>query len=89
MKQVTIYTTHNCAYCNAVKMYLKQKGVKYTEFDISRDLKKQLEVAKLTGQSSIPVVIIGNKVITGFDIQQLNKLLGLQDFTGKKNRKIL
>jgi glutaredoxin len=70
-------------------MYLKQKGVKYTEFDISRDLKKQLEVAKLTGQSSIPVVIIGNKVITGFDIQQLNKLLGLQDFTGKKNRKIL
>lgn len=89
MKQITIYITHNCAYCNAVKMYLKQNGFKYTEFDVSRDLKKRIEIAKLTGQSSVPVIIIDNKIVIGFNIKQLNKLLGLQDFTGKQNRKIL
>ena len=36
-KQVIVYTTPTCTYCNAIKNYLAGQGITYREVDVSRD----------------------------------------------------
>ena len=68
---VTIYTTPTCGYCHQAKQYLSQKGVKYTEVDISRYQAAAQEMMRLTGQMGVPVIVIEENrllVLTGREL---------------------
>lgn len=77
MKQVIIYSTPICIYCRMAKDWLKEKGIEYTEFDLSVDAVKRDEVVKKTGQMGVPVIEIGGEFIIGFDRKRIEQLLGL------------
>ncbi len=72
---VTIYSTPTCAFCHALKEYLKHKGVKYTDKDITEDMDAQKWVFEHTGQLAVPVSDIDNTVIIGFDRPRIEALL--------------
>jgi glutaredoxin 3 len=72
---VKIYTTPTCGYCHQVKNFLDGLGVKYTEYDVSRDREKAEEMVTLTGQMGVPVTIIDGEVIIGFDRTRLQAIL--------------
>lgn len=75
---VTVYTRTGCATCQAVKEYLSQKGVPFEEKDILRDAVAADELATLTqGAATAPVVVIGEKVVVGFDRPELARELGI------------
>ncbi|HZN62641.1 MAG TPA: glutaredoxin family protein [Planctomycetota bacterium] len=75
---VTVYTRTGCATCQAVKEYLSQKGVPFEEKDILRDAVAADELATLTqGAATAPVVVIGDKVVVGFDRPELARELGI------------
>jgi glutaredoxin len=73
--EVVIYSTPTCTYCNAAKRWFRDHGVKYTEYDVSRDPVKATEMYRLTGQGAVPVIRVGGQVMIGFDPLQLAKLL--------------
>jgi glutaredoxin len=58
-----------------VKEFLSQKGIAYTERDISTDQAALDELVEL-GVMSTPVVTIDGQVVVGFDRQKLAALLG-------------
>ena len=64
---VTIYTGHRCAYCNAAKRMLDSKGVKYIEINIHDDPEKSEEMVARTKRQSVPQIFIDNRHIGGFD----------------------
>ena len=64
---VTIYTSHRCAYCNAAKRMLDSKGVEYTEINIHDDPEKSEEMVERTKRQTVPQIVIGNRHIGGFD----------------------
>src|SRR3989344_4320490 len=64
---VKIYTTPTCPYCKMAKEYIKSKGVKYTEYDVSKDEKRANEMIEKSGQMGVPVLDIKGKIIVGFD----------------------
>ena len=72
---ITIYTTPTCGYCHQVKRFLTQRGVNYTEYDVSLDQSAAREMLRLTGQMGVPVIAVDDQVVIGFDRKRLEQLL--------------
>lgn len=58
-----------------MKEFLSQKGVSFTEYDVSQDQKAAQEMVNRTGQMAVPVTIIDGQTIVGFDQAQLEQAL--------------
>ena len=73
---VKIYTTPTCGYCHQAKRFLGGRGVRYEEYDVSRDREAAEEMVRQTGQMGVPVIVVDGQVIIGFDRARLEQLLG-------------
>ena len=58
-----------------VKEFLSQRGVGFTERDVSRDHNAAQELVSSTGQMGVPVTIINGQTIIGFDRAKLEQAL--------------
>lgn len=68
MKPVLIYTTPLCGYCHAAKRLLTQKGVSFTEVDLSREPQRRAEMqARAPGSRTVPQIFIGDVHVGGCD----------------------
>lgn len=59
------------------KDFLTEKGISYTEFDVAHDLEKRQEMIQRSGQMGVPVILVDEEVIVGFDKERLVSSLGL------------
>jgi glutaredoxin-like YruB-family protein len=66
MKEVTIYSTTTCHFCNLAKEYFKAHNIPYTEYNVGADAEKRAEMIELTGQMGVPVIRVGNQIAVGF-----------------------
>jgi len=73
--RVTIYTTQTCGYCRMAKNYLREKGIQFIEKDVSRDSTAANEMVGRSGQMGVPVIIVDDEVVVGFDRERLDYLL--------------
>ena len=71
MKKIIIYTTPTCHYCKNVKEFLDEKKLKYTVIDVAADKVKRAELIEKSGQMGVPVTMIGDKIIIGFNKEAL------------------
>lgn len=76
-KQVTIYSTPTCHFCNMAKDFFAENNVEFTNHDVSADLEKRQEMIEMTGQMGVPVIRIENDVVIGFDKEKVSELLGI------------
>lgn len=76
-KNVTIYTTPTCHFCQMSKEYFKANNVNYTEINVAADLEKRQEMIAKSGQMGVPVIMVGEEMTIGFDKKRLDTLLGL------------
>jgi glutaredoxin 3 len=72
---VVVYTTPTCGFCQQVKAYLNQRGVPFTEYDVSQDPQAATEMVRLSGQQGVPVVVIDGQVVVGFNRPLIDQLL--------------
>ena len=77
MKNVTIYSTPTCHFCHIAKEFFKANNVAYTEYDVMSNLEKRKEMVQKSGQLGVPVIVIDDKLIIGFDKPQIASMLGL------------
>lgn len=75
MINIRIYTTPTCGYCHQAKRFLSERGVKFTEYDVSRDRAAADEMVRMTGQMGVPVIVVDGQVVVGFDRTRLEHLL--------------
>jgi glutaredoxin 3 len=74
-KEVIIYSTPSCHYCHFAKDFFQENGIKYTEYNVLTDLEKRQEMIDKSGQMGVPVIMIGEKVLVGFDQAEVSELL--------------
>lgn len=70
--QVVMFATSWCPYCAQARDLFAANGVSYVEFDVERDLDEarfQNEVLRVSG---VPVIVIGNRLLVGFDAKQIS-----------------
>lgn len=72
---VTVYTTPTCAFCHALKEYLQDKKITFTEKDLTKSEADQKWVLDNTGQLATPVSNINGTIIVGFDKSKIDKAL--------------
>ncbi|OYV84886.1 MAG: NrdH-redoxin [Ignavibacteriae bacterium 37-53-5] len=77
--KVIIFTTPTCSFCRLAKQYFNEKRVRYTEIDVARDQRAAQDMLRRTGQMGVPVIMINNRPIVGFDKPKINQLLGIKD----------
>ena len=78
MKKVTIYSTPTCHFCSMAKDYFAQHNVSYENFDVASDQEKRKEMVEKSGQLGVPVIIIDDQVVVGFNRPKLAQLLDIK-----------
>ncbi len=72
--EIELYTTESCPFCIAAKNLLKVKGLEFKEIDLTSDRELRLEISNKYNWKTVPIIIINNKFIGGFDeLNILNK----------------
>ena len=74
-KKVTIYSTPTCVYCEMAKDFFAENGIKYENFDVAADVVKRKEMMEKSGQLGVPVIMVGDDLIVGFNEDRLKELL--------------
>ncbi len=77
MQNVTIYSTPSCHFCHMAKDFFKANNVAFTDHDVASDTVKRQEMMDKSGQMGVPVIVIGNEIVVGFNKPLISKLLGL------------
>ena len=67
MSRVEVYTTSHCPYCHAAKALLDNKGIKYKEIDVTEDPLMKQRVMDELGWRTVPIILINDRLIGGFD----------------------
>ena len=75
--KVKIYTSSTCHWCMKAKEFFKKNKVEYEELNCSENPSYRDEVVKKTGQRGVPVIEVGNKIIIGYDEDELKEALKL------------
>ena len=74
---VIVYTTPICPYCVRAKQLLKQKGVAFSEIDLSREpAEARQELMARTRHRTVPQIFIGEKMKNVAD-RAINQWLSL------------
>ena len=76
--RVIVFTTPTCPHCRAAKRYLQARGVPFKDVDVSRNKTAAKDMVRRSGQSGVPVLDIGGKIVVGFNRQKIDRLLGLR-----------
>jgi glutaredoxin-like protein NrdH len=79
---IKIYTLSTCGHCKAAKKFLNDHGIAYTCTDVDLlagdERKETIEaVKKINPACSFPTIIIGDKVIVGFNESSIREALGI------------
>lgn len=75
--RVVVFSTPTCPHCRNAKRYLRQRGVRFTDVDVSRDPRAARDMVRISGQQGVPVITINGRPIVGFDRAKIDRLLGL------------
>jgi glutaredoxin 3 len=67
MPKVEIYTTALCPYCARAKRLLGDKGVAFTEIDVSDGAQRDAMVKRANGGYTVPQIFIGDTHVGGCD----------------------
>ena len=74
---VTIYSTPTCHFCHMAKDYFTENNIAFTDYDVASDMVRRTEMLDKTGQMGVPVIMVGDEVIVGFDQPKLAQLLSI------------
>ena len=74
-KKVVVYSTPTCPYCKRAKDYLTQKGISYVDYDVAGDKEKAREMIQKSGQMGVPVIIVDDEIMVGFNQVKLDAQL--------------
>ncbi len=77
--KVIIFSTPTCSFCNAAKRYFREKNIRFIDVDVSRDEAAARDMMRRTGQTGVPVILINNRPIIGFDKTKINQMLNIKE----------
>ena len=66
MTRLRIYTTRWCGYCALAKELLDAEGIEYEEVGVDDDPAFRQRLMDLTGQWTVPAILIDDRPIGGY-----------------------
>lgn len=83
MPAITLYSLSTCAYCQAIKKMLTDLAVPHRAIEVDLLTGDEREAAvnalrAVNPQCSFPTTVIGERVITGFKVQEIKETIGVR-----------
>jgi glutaredoxin 3 len=66
MPRILMYTTGWCGYCVRAKALLDAKGIEYSEVNIDDDPAFRAKLLQLTGNWTVPQILLDDRPIGGY-----------------------
>ena len=76
--KVVLFSTPSCSWCRVAKDYLKKNKIDFKNIDVSKDQQAARDMVRKTGQMGVPVILINNKPIVGFNKPVIDRLLEIK-----------
>ncbi|OHC04112.1 MAG: hypothetical protein A2Z57_05170 [Planctomycetes bacterium RIFCSPHIGHO2_12_39_6] len=79
--KIKVFCTPFCPKCNQLLAYLNANKVNYISYDIDKDETARKDAVKIVGSDDIesldklPIVVIDDKVLYGFDKKEIDKYI--------------
>lgn len=73
--KVVLYGTETCPYCIQARKYLRTRQVAFVDLDIANSEKGRRDFSALGG-TGVPLILIGNRQMTGFNRAAIDAALG-------------
>jgi glutaredoxin len=74
-RKVIVFTQSDSLPCEAVKLFLRDRKVKYEERTVDDDEDLVHELEEKYNSQSTPTVVIDDQVVIGFDPERIDELL--------------
>lgn len=74
-RNITIYSTPTCPYCDAAKDYFDENNISFTDYDVSKNREKAREMIEKSGQRGTPVINIDGNIVIGFNKEKIESLV--------------
>lgn len=75
---VVVFSSPSCSWCRRTKQYLREHKINFTEIDVTKDKQSALSIVRKTGQTGVPVILINNRPVVGFNKPLIDRLLGIK-----------
>ena len=75
--RIIIFTSSSCPWCNRVKQYLRERRFRFRDVNVERDPEGAREMRR-RNIMGVPVVLINNRPIVGFDKAKIDKALDIK-----------
>lgn len=72
--KVIVYGTKTCPYCVKTRAYLQARNVGFADLDVDKSEKGKRDFEQLGGKG-VPLILIGNRRIVGFDKASIDAAL--------------
>ena len=79
--KVKLYVDSSDPYCGMVEGIMKSNNINYKRIEVSRNENRMKELKGISGQSSVPVLVVDGKVYVGFDHELIRKVFNLKNKT--------
>jgi glutaredoxin len=63
---VVLYSVPKCSSCDLARAYLQKRKVPFSEKNVENDRKSQEEMKEKTKGLSVPTILVGTKVMSGY-----------------------
>ena len=78
-----LYSASWCGACTKARAFLKKKGIAFVEKDVEKEPSARSEIAAAAKRagidpsrlSGVPIIVIGDRVLMGFDPERVMRLL--------------
>lgn len=74
-QKVTIYSTPTCPYCKQAKAFFDEHHVEYEDRNVATDTAARQEMVEKSHQMGVPVIVLGDELMVGFNKEALQKWL--------------
>ena len=76
VKNITIFTTNTCGYCQMVKKWLGAKGHTWDEVNLDQNPERRAEAVAISGAMTVPVTVVTKhddtrEVVIGYNLAKL------------------
>lgn len=77
-RQVELYVTDWCGYCQKAEAFLKSHNIPYTRYNVEEDSAANARKYQLGGGRGVPFALIDGHPVSGFSQPVYEQLLGLR-----------
>jgi glutaredoxin len=75
-QRVVLFSTSWCNYCAQARQYLEKAKIGYAELDVEQNIDAMHFHAKVLRADGVPVIVMGNRVVFGYDELELRAASG-------------